>query len=66
MVKWVRNTSFIVIFPLDMYHADDDIVKTVGETTSLQNINKAIPENSLIDPRITIEPPKVRSSKNSI
>ena len=49
-----------------MYNADDDLVRTVGETTSVQNINHPTPENSLIDPRITIEPPKVRSSKVSI
>ena len=49
-----------------MYNADDDTVETFSETTSQQNNNKAIPENSLIDPRITIEPPKVRFSKVSI
>ena len=62
----VRNTGFKIISCLDMYNADDDAVKTVGETTSQQNINKAISENSLIDPRITIEPPKVRFSEVSI
>lgn len=41
-----------------VYNADDEIVRTIGETTPLQKIDITNREHSLIDPRITIEPPK--------